>query len=336
MRGLAACAILFWHYQHFTGLGKSQVGKMADYPLYSVFRLLYEHGGLAVQLFWIISGFVFAAVYQGSRISGRDFALHRIARLHPLHLVTLLVVAGLQIACGRIFGAPLIYPNNSPATFIAHLAFASGWGIWNASSFNGPIWSVSAEVFIYALFWASLGFLFRWRLVLPLAASAIFFLLRDSPIAACGAYFFMGCSIYVIHRAAPVAWQVVCIVAGVTAFAALLVLGKEGIAVLALFAALVLACAMLEATRASRWAKAVPWVADNTYGVYLWHVPIQLMILLAMHQFGVSTAIFTSPWFLFFFLAAVIVVARLSFIAIERPARRAIRGLHHREAAARS
>jgi peptidoglycan/LPS O-acetylase OafA/YrhL len=291
-----------------------------------MFALFYEQGGAAVQLFWIISGFVFAAVYAGSGVTAGTFFQHRLARLYPLHLVTLIVVSALQALCMWHFGRALIYPDSTVPTFLLHLVMASGWTSATAASFNGPIWSVSAEVLIYGLFWLSLRHLFHWGVVLPLGAAGAFLALSSlSPIAACGGYFFIGCAVYVTHRSLTEPLQLAGAIVACSVFACLLLAGFQGIAVLFLFAGGTLACAALEESAASRWASRVPWVADNTYGVYLWHIPVQLILLLSLSALGIPRAVAFSPWFLALFIGTVVCLARASFTNIERPARTAIR-----------
>lgn len=327
VRGLAACAILFWHYQHFMALGMAEPGARSDYPLFGLLGIFYEQGGAAVQLFWIISGFVFSAVYVGSGVSASTFFQHRFARLYPLHLVTLLIVAALQVACFKRFGGFLIYPDNTLPNFVLHLLMATGWGLGGLWSFNGPIWSVSAELGIYALFWIVLGTLFRWGVVFPVTAALGFIILAPySPVASCGGYFFVGCAVYSTHRSLATHWQLLLGVSGIGAFAVLLEIGLQGVGVLLLFAGVTLICAAVERGSAGQWARRIPWVAENTYGVYLWHIPVQLVLLLGMSAFGISREIALRPWFLAIFVGLVVCLARLSFVTIERPARDAIRG----------
>lgn len=73
-RALAALAVLFWHYQHFfiPLNGRSPVDPFAREPLAGVFGLFYRHGDLAVPIFWMISGLVFAHVYTGAQANTRD------------------------------------------------------------------------------------------------------------------------------------------------------------------------------------------------------------------------------------------------------------------------
>jgi len=100
LRGIAAFAILLWHYQHFY-FPRAGVNGVADQravqPLFYMFSWFYLHGAWAVQFFWILSGFIFFHVYaQRGDVSLREFFGNRFSRLYPLHLITLCIVAVLQ------------------------------------------------------------------------------------------------------------------------------------------------------------------------------------------------------------------------------------------------
>lgn len=45
-----------------------------------------------------------------------------------------------------------LYEVNDPYHFLLQLGFASAWGFWRGLSFNGLVWSASAEIGAYALF----------------------------------------------------------------------------------------------------------------------------------------------------------------------------------------
>ena len=88
--------MLLYHYMHFAMSGTDHsryTHYLALQPARWLLAPFYDYGFYAVQLFWIISGFVFAAVYFDRAVTGRAFAANRFARLYPLHLLTLLVVA---------------------------------------------------------------------------------------------------------------------------------------------------------------------------------------------------------------------------------------------------
>lgn len=277
---------------------------------------------------------MFAAVYVGTTATTREFVVARIARLYPLHLLTLLVVSALQF--GRLWwlGNFQIFQFNDIYHFLLNLLFISSWGLERGPSFNGPIWSVSVEVAIYAVFWITLKPLYRRGLVGPLSLACLFTLgsifdLPGTVFWQCGFYFFTGSSIYIVFsilRGSP--WLF---------FAAgLLSLGVAGMAAsrihfehltpIILPAIFLLVCGVEAAgwIRTSRWTEII---ANNTYGVYLWHIPIQLFLLLLLDGAIGNRSVATAGWFLILYLILVIAVARISYLGIELPARRAIRRL---------
>ena len=104
LRLLTSLSVLIFHYIHFFYPFNSFYNPelkidSTQFPFFFILELIYEYGRYGVQMFWAISGFVFAHVYldQLNKISSKDFLINRIARLYPLHLLTLILVAGLQI-----------------------------------------------------------------------------------------------------------------------------------------------------------------------------------------------------------------------------------------------
>lgn len=140
LRGLAAAVVAFiYHGQPFFDPAHALAGP----------RLLvwFQTWGWAfVDLFFVISGYIFAHVYlrgQGLQKSGlADFAVARIARLYPLHLATLLL-------CALLFTSN---PANTWYAFLAHLVMAQAFVPPVALTFDGPSWSLSIEVVCYILF----------------------------------------------------------------------------------------------------------------------------------------------------------------------------------------
>ena len=97
LRFAAALAVLVWHYRHFLYVGLAPSGYVKeDQPFHAVLAPLYEYGYAGVELFWCISGFIFAWKYgETLRMGGMSltrFMVLRFSRLYPLHLVTLLAV----------------------------------------------------------------------------------------------------------------------------------------------------------------------------------------------------------------------------------------------------
>ncbi len=102
LRGIAALSIVVWHWQHFFAIrGEWMDGwRPSMEPLYVFLKPLYLQGWAAVDLFFVLSGFVFfwlygEAIREGRMGAGR-FASLRFSRLYPLHLATLLLVTVMQ------------------------------------------------------------------------------------------------------------------------------------------------------------------------------------------------------------------------------------------------
>ncbi len=129
-----------------------------------------ERGWALVDLFFLLSGYVFAHVYGAPgqlRRAGAmgDFWIARIARLWPLHLVALLLFA--LIGWG---GA-----KNDAPHFILNLLMLQGFDLDTRFSFNISSWSLSVEMLAYAIFafGARLGDRALWRITLLTVAGGL-------------------------------------------------------------------------------------------------------------------------------------------------------------------
>ena len=86
------------------------------------FKLFYEKGYFAVQMFWMISGYIFFWKYSSAiaknEISFKKFAIWRFSRLYPLHFVTLTLVAIMQCIFFKQNGVFFVYADNSIKDFV--------------------------------------------------------------------------------------------------------------------------------------------------------------------------------------------------------------------------
>ena len=128
---------------------------------------LFRHGSLAVEFFFVLSGFVLTCAY-GDRIdSMRDrvrFMIRRFGRLYPLHLVTLLGVIALECGrwmvshqLGREVGGPLFVGPTDPAALLPNLLLVHGTGILPDFTWNVPSWSISVEFVLCGVFLCALA-----------------------------------------------------------------------------------------------------------------------------------------------------------------------------------
>jgi len=121
------------------------------------------HFGLAVDVFFALSGFVLCYSNYFGRRSLQRFTLGRFARLYPLHVITLFAMAIMSPTLGTAF---------SRLEFIESLTLLQNIGLPpNRLAFNFPAWSISVEVWVSILFYFALqGKGLRFRLPLLLCA----------------------------------------------------------------------------------------------------------------------------------------------------------------------
>lgn len=340
-RLLAACAVLFWHYQHFFVPPvdfQFHVARAKVSPLYHELWWLYDYGHVAVQYFWAVSGFVFAHVYLADAGARGRFWLARVARLWPLHLLTLVLVAVLQAAYSGVNGTEFIYHHQDIKHFVLSLGLAHYWG-WQADqSFNGPSWSLSTEILAYAAFWLLLPGLRRSPLALALTASALalalFFLKApDGPVFTCIGYFFGGAAVYGAALRSGLKAGVLTALAAILAAAALWLglrwQAGDAATLAGTFAALFAMLAVDTADREDRLAGARHF-GDASYGVYLWHFPLQLALVLLLDAGLGSRGIARQPVFLAVFIGLSVLAGFASHRWFERPAQRLVLKLARR------
>lgn len=299
---------------------------------------LYSHGNLAVQLFWVLSGFVFALAYGGSdrTFSFWQFGVYRFARLYPLHVITLVIVVSLQVTSVAWYGAPQVYGNNDLAHFIAHLGMASNWFTAD-SSFNAPVWSVSVEILVYFVF-AIYAAKFKIAAIPAVVVALIFFGIERttySPIAWCGALFFIGILTALggetLHKRLG-RWAIVIASASCIAIAA----GTAGLALIGhgghedvILAYFFMPCVILVASSIDRAGVPFPatlqWIGNSTYAVYMCHMPMVIAAKTFMPQWFSDPGFLMQPTSLALYVAAVSGVAYCAYRWVEMPLQTRIR-----------
>ncbi|MFS2318768.1 acyltransferase family protein [Maricaulis sp. D1M11] len=105
--------------------------------------------GLAVDFFFILSGFVLTPFILKTKIGYGDFVWRRIARMYPLHFVTLIAILLVYLLTGN--GGIRPYPDGELLTFTAHLFLLQNMGFNDHLSWNWPSWSISVEFWLNIL-----------------------------------------------------------------------------------------------------------------------------------------------------------------------------------------
>jgi peptidoglycan/LPS O-acetylase OafA/YrhL len=152
---------------------------------------LMRGGYLAVQTFFLLSGFVLALSYAHTKWDRRSlmrFAVARVARIYPAYLLSLAVVSWFMFEF-------VLKPGRSvahKAAVLGDYAFVlQGWQGSLTEGWNTPAWSLSCEFFFYLCFPLLFLWLGRGRLTRVFAA-----------LGAC-----LVVPILLVHAGVPAFWK---------------------------------------------------------------------------------------------------------------------------------
>lgn len=145
LRGICAWWVVFYH-------SLSLMNDAVPMPV----KAFIAHGYLAVDLFFLLSGFVIflsyhAALSKNFPHSIRKFYWNRFSRIYPLHFVMLggyllLFVAFTYLSSSRTPPSSYTWTSFIQSVFLVHMWFGSDL-TWNV-----PSWSISSEWFVYLFF----------------------------------------------------------------------------------------------------------------------------------------------------------------------------------------
>lgn len=347
MRGVAALWVAGYHLLLPAGFAGAMLARLLG------------RGYLAVDLFFILSGYVMALTY-GQRFAGKfspgvfaAFLRRRVARLYPIY-GTILITRLVWTACRyRSFALPrpwIAAPLPHPWTDIpANLLLVQSWGV--APSSIGPAWSISTEWGAYCLFpllatvmlhrGARAAMAGTAAAVLLLGATALLLQAEGAggklldawdgrtagPIMRCLAGFILGLGVWRLASWPPTAklaaqpWVGV-LISG--ALFILLIVNAPDPIVYAVFPPLVLylACGRTGVAAALGWRTTV-WLGEISYSLYLLHIfllhPLDQARAMLRMFFLPPAADALAALAVFAFLLA---AADASYRLIERPGRR--------------
>lgn len=166
LTGLRFFLALWVILHHLTGPGQKLEATALLLP-HGLFTLI-RGGYQAVTTFFVLSGFVLTRSYADTVWNKRNvqrYALGRVARVYPVYLLSLALVS------------PFILADQTPGKtgyVAAHLLLVQAWLGAIPVNWNTPAWSLSCEMFFYAMFPLSAVFIRRanWRGVAAGAAIA--------------------------------------------------------------------------------------------------------------------------------------------------------------------
>lgn len=305
---------------------------------------LAPHGYMAVDLFFVLSGFImsytYLAPFQANGFAAfPTFLGKRLARIMPLNVAVLLILVLSAFVSQAVLGRNIFFDSkNLPYDLTVNLLMLQGLGV--GMNLNGPSWSISTEFAAYLIFPILIVFMFHRRAVVWLGALAVAVALLcweeslrrslglggfSQGVIRCFSEFVMGMGSYRLYRNRRYsAWlgQDFVTFALVFACVALLVLGVD-LAVALLFPFLLVAFACNDGRASRLMCARVPYfLGVVSFSLYLIHNmfrPLEAELLHALYPHPLN-----APMALLFAVLgslSVIPFAWVTYRTIEKPGR---------------
>lgn len=313
------------------------------------FSPILERSRLAVDAFFILSGFILAHVYgpyvAAGTFSYRRFIVARLARLYPLHLAVLVgvvvMVLGATAAGVRYDPSRYTMEGFFKTLFLVQAWFPTRTGF----NWSGPSWSLSAEWFAYLLFPAYALFALRLRRHpwVLLVLGVVGYVLADAAYGALfgkvlpqaednmgnlriAPAFLIGMALYGLGRS--VSWRRPLAVGAALGSTALLLLGMQmsldDRIIVALTAPVIFCWSMLGKT-GSEGVLASPslvFAGEVSFALYLVHMPVIVAwkgVVAEMR--GIDSAFRITPLELVGLFVATVLISVALHLLVERPGR---------------
>jgi peptidoglycan/LPS O-acetylase OafA/YrhL len=335
LRGIAALAVLQFHTHYLFG------------------HSLFPEGYLAVDFFFLLSGFVIAYAYQeklDGGMSTMSFFKMRIARLYPLYFLGLLI--------GIAFSVVQMHVGSSQHTARGITVLAVLGAFWipavvtfagfSATSFplNLPAWSLFYEISVnvgHALFFRRRGFRSIGAVVV-VSGLALVFSARRLGSMDCGVNhsqilyafprvifsYFLGGLLFMLWKDGRLNFKIPSLVSALILLVVLAVpvsrprqVPYDLIVTLLVFPVLIIASISAEPPK--RLLKLSQALGTSSYAIYVLHVPIRQFFERSWTHIAGHEAVFDAPWPGIVLLLLIVVFALIADRFYDLPARTYLR-----------
>ncbi|MBF0186787.1 MAG: acyltransferase [Magnetococcales bacterium] len=337
IRAVASFWVVLFHFSYFNLIDNA-----------SLLRIV-QIGGVGVDIFFVLSGFILSYTYTESHRKIRHdaddskafwslFFIKRLARLYPMHVATLLAYVPMLIVADQ-----MAYTINPAYAYDAYhttlnLTMLHAWGVSEMPSWNAPSWSISAEWFAYLLLfpiclrlfdrysiiWVVLTALITWLFNLWAVQNGIGMtyegaLLRITPLFLFGYIMFR---LNTIMRVPP-EWATPLTLVGIIALLTMPFIGRIysvlPLVVMVLLFGLYTGSPIVNAVFGNG---VMVFLGKISYAVYLVHMPLQSVTkflvkrfpLLLDYPIGLTVV----------HMSVVVIIGTVGYAVIERPGRRII------------
>ena len=337
LRGLAAFYVVLYH------LRSGQLNILPDWAI-----TLLSKGYLAVDLFFILSGFVMWTSYSGKFATGGlsstpDFLWRRLARIYPLHLAILVAMAAFAFAVKISGRDPGLSMNFGELPF--HLILIQNWGIVESMRWNDPAWSISAEFAAYLIFpFIALGAAWDRRSYRSLIAAVVALLvviaagfalaghatlgagISEMGVFRCTIQFTVGTALASLWKRAPTQLSAQKLLA---AAITMLILGfstglDEAVFVPGALAIFMLATALANDRLPILSQGPVHYLGQISYAVYLSHMFLYTLFKLIFVDDAANVGVGAAAGF----IVMMLLISAALYHYLELPAQRWLNGLH--------
>ncbi|MEI9933203.1 MAG: acyltransferase [Rhizomicrobium sp.] len=144
-----------------------------------------RNGWVAVDFFFVLSGFVIASAYGARLKTAADalrFALRRFGRLYPLHIMVLCVYIGIELVRRFVLHTEDAFAGTTSTTALVESLFLVQGFTPDHEAWNYPAWSISIELWTnlaLAAFVVLLVHRFRYVMVSIMLLAAAFVVAND-------------------------------------------------------------------------------------------------------------------------------------------------------------